>query len=128
MTTSRAPSPSRARPVRPRRFAPRLEQNRDDRALFDTPLLVAGLEALFDRMWEDFRSGDLPVPNLANLACYEEIGLGLLLGREGESIPPDAYRAELACWNEAEPLHPDGRLWPPEPQATAGVLPLTRAA
>jgi predicted O-linked N-acetylglucosamine transferase (SPINDLY family) len=106
----------------------RLEQSRTTAQLFDTPLLVASLETLFDRMWEEFRTGDLPVPNLANLACYEEIGLGLVLGREGESIPPDAYSTELACWNEAEPLHPDGRLWPVGPQAMAGVLPLTRAA
>lgn len=106
----------------------RLEQNRTAAILFDTPLLVASLESHFDRMWEEFRSGGLPVPNLANLACCEEIGLGLVLGREGESIPPDAYSAELACWNEAEPLPPDGRLWPRESQATAGELPLTRAA
>lgn len=106
----------------------RLEQARSTAPLFDTPRLVAGLESLFDRMWEDFRAGDLPVPALTNLRTYEEIGLGLLAGNEGESIPPQAYQAELAAWHEADPLYPDGRLWPPEPHATAGVLPLTRAA
>lgn len=106
----------------------RLEQNRSTSALFDTPRLVSSLEALFERMWEDVRSGDLPVPNLANLASYEDIGLDLLPGREGESIPPDAYSVELARWNETEPLMPDGRLWPPGAHATAGMQPLTRAA
>ncbi|WP_395660806.1 glycosyl transferase [Aestuariivirga sp.] len=107
----------------------RLEQNRPTAALFDTPRLVSGLEALFDRMWEEFRTGDLPVPRLSNLACYEEIGLDLLAGREGGSIPPDLYRSELARWNAAEPLPADGRLWPPEPAANAaGVMTFTRAA
>jgi predicted O-linked N-acetylglucosamine transferase (SPINDLY family) len=106
----------------------RLEKSRASASLFDTPLLVRSLEALFDRMWEEFRAGELPVPRLTNLACYEEIGHGLLLGHEGESIAPELYGAELACWNEAEPLPHDGRLWPPEPQAAAGVLPLIRAA
>ena len=107
----------------------RLEQNRPTAALFDTPRLVSGLEALFDRMWEEFRSGDLPVPRLTNLACYEEIGLDLLAGREGDSISPGLYQPELARWNAAEPLPADGRLWPPEPQANAaGVVAFTRAA
>ena len=106
----------------------RLEQNRATCALFDTTRLVRGLEALFEHMWEDFSSGQLPVPNLTNLGSYEEIGLDLLAGQEGESIPPENYRAELARWNEAEPLPHDGRLWPPEPHATAGVLAFTRAA
>ncbi len=99
----------------------RLEQGRASCTLFDTPLLVRSLETLFDTMWEDFASGRLPVPNLANLGIYEEIGLGLLEGREGEGIAPAAYEAELARWNELEPLMPDQRLWPTRPQASAGV-------
>jgi predicted O-linked N-acetylglucosamine transferase (SPINDLY family) len=105
----------------------RLEHNRTSTPLFDTDRLVAGLEALYDRMWEEFRAGELPVPNLANLPVYEEIGLELLLGQEGEGIPPERYHAELARWHAAEPLQPDGRLWT-GPQATADVLALTRAA
>ena len=106
----------------------RLEQGRATATLFDTPLLVSSLETLFDGMWQDFASGQLPVPNLANLRIHEEIGLELLEGREGESIPPEAYEVELARWNAVEPLPPDQRLWPPRPQASAGVPPLERAA
>ena len=107
----------------------RLAQNRPTAALFDTPGLVAGLEGLFERMWDEFRSGSLPVPRLSGLACHEEIGLDLLPGREGESIAPGLYREELARWNAADPLPDDGRLWPPEPPANAaGVVAFTRAA
>lgn len=102
----------------------RLRANRDRCTLFDVPLLVRSLEALFDRMWEDFRTGDLPVPNLTNLARYEEIGLGLIQGREGESIPPELYAAELARWSAHEPLAADGRLWP----TAAQTPPQSRAA
>ena len=90
----------------------RLRAGRETATLFDTPLLVKSLEGLYDRMWQEFRRGDLPVPNLVNLATYEEIGLGLLQGREGESIAPELYVAELARWAAHEPLSPDGRLWP----------------
>lgn len=90
----------------------RLRASRDSCTLFDTPLLVRSLEALYDRMWEEFRSGDLPVPNLTNLGIYEEIGLSQLAGTEGESVPPALYAAELARWAEHEPLAPDGRLLP----------------
>jgi predicted O-linked N-acetylglucosamine transferase (SPINDLY family) len=106
----------------------RLEQTRGTCALFDTPRLVGGLESLFDRMWEEFRSGELPVPKLTNLACYEEVGLDLLPSREGQTVAPETYVAELASWNAVEPLPPDGRLWPSEPHAAAGSVPLTRAA
>ena len=104
----------------------RLVNNRDTAALFDTPRLVKGLEGLYDRMWEEFRTGELPVPNLTNLASYAEIGLGLIEGREGRSIDPQVYAAEIARWNELEPVAPDHRLWPPS--GTGNVLPLKRAA
>lgn len=90
----------------------RLCANRASAQLFDTPLLVRSLEGLYDRMWEEFRMGDLPVPDLTNLSVYEEIGLALLEGREGDSMAPELYGAELARWALHEPLPPDRRLWP----------------
>lgn len=93
----------------------RLRSNRDNAALFDTPRLVTSLEALYDRMWEEFRSGDLPVPDLTNLPVYEEVGLGLLDGREGEGIAPELYAAQLAQWLLHEPLPGDDRLLPRGP-------------
>jgi predicted O-linked N-acetylglucosamine transferase (SPINDLY family) len=106
----------------------RLEQGRATSTLFDTPRLVSGLEILFDRMWEDFRTGELPQPRLTNLGFYEEIGLDLLSNREGETIPVEDYLSQLASWNAAEPLPPDGRLWPPAAQDKVDTVPLIRAA
>ena len=90
----------------------RLRANRDSCILFDQPLLVRSLETLYDRMWEEFRNGELPVPGLANLAALEDIGLYLIAGREGESLAPELYAAELARWSAHEPLVADGRFWP----------------
>lgn len=91
----------------------RLRANRDSAALFDVPGLVRGLEALYDRMWEEFRSGRLPVPRLAGLPVYEDIALDLLAGREGESVAPELYTAEIALRAAHEALPEDGRLWQP---------------
>ena len=98
----------------------RLRANRDSAALFDTPQLVKSLEALYDRMWEEFRSGDMPVPDLTNLAAYEDVGLGLIEGREGESIAPELYAEVLARWSAHEPMPADGRLLP-RPTAQGAV-------
>jgi predicted O-linked N-acetylglucosamine transferase (SPINDLY family) len=103
----------------------RLCSNRDSSILFDEPLLVKSLEALYDRMWQEFRAGELPVPGLANLTAYEEIGIGLIEGREGESIAPENYAAELARWALHDPFTADGRFWLP---AAAEVSPPGRAA
>jgi predicted O-linked N-acetylglucosamine transferase (SPINDLY family) len=67
----------------------RLRAGRDHCVLFDVPLLVKSLEGLYDRMWDEFRTGELPVPDLTNLPVYEEVSLGLVEGREGESIAPE---------------------------------------
>ena len=102
----------------------RLRAGRDSSVLFDEPLLVKSLEALYDRMWEEFRAGELPVPDLANLAVYRDIGLSLVEGREGESIAPDLYAAELSHWAAHEPLPPDRRLLAPQ---SAAAPPRARA-
>lgn len=98
----------------------RLRAGRDTCVLFDVPLLVKSLEGLYDRMWEEFRTGDLPVPDLTNLPVYEEVGLGLVEGREGESIAADLYAAALGRWAAHEPLPTDGRLRQPAPSHRAG--------
>ncbi len=98
----------------------RLRAGRDHCVLFDVPLLVKGLEGLYDRMWDEFRTGDLPVPDLTNLPVYEEAGLGLVEGREGESIAADLYAAALESWTAHEPLPEDGRLRPVAPSHRDG--------
>ena len=98
----------------------RLRAGRDTCVLFDVPLLVKSLEGLYDRMWDEFCTGDLPVPDLTNLPVYEEVGLGLVEGREGESIAADLYAAALGRWAVHEPLPEDGRLRPHTPSLRAG--------
>ena len=98
----------------------RLRAGRDHCVLFDQPLLVKSLEGLYDRMWEEFRTGALPVPDLTNLAVYEEVGLGLVEGREGESIAPELYAAALDRWAVHEPLPEDDRLRSADPPHRAG--------
>ncbi len=94
----------------------RLMQARSSAPLFDTPHLVAELEALYDRMWEDFRTGALPQPKLTNLVCYEEIGLDLLADREGESVDPACYADAIADWSAFQPLPPDNLFCAPLPR------------
>ena len=52
----------------------KLQAARGSCALFDTPLLVRSLEALYGRMWSEFQQGALPRPDLANLDVYFEVG------------------------------------------------------
>ncbi len=98
------------------RYKERLVANRDHCTLFDTPLLVCKLEALYAGMWEDYRRGKLPAPNLINLDRYYEVGcqeeteaLGFLSREEYHR----RYRMGLAYRDGVSPLPADGRLWPP---------------
>lgn len=90
----------------------RLRANRDSSVLFNESLLVKSLEALYDQMWEEFRTGNLPIPDLTNLPAYEEVGLALVEGHEGESIAPELHADALARWAIHDPLPQDGRLRP----------------
>jgi hypothetical protein len=64
-------------------------------------------------MWDDYKSGRLPKPDLNNLDVYHDIGVRLhvedrtLSGTDLRS----RYRKELEAWNEAWPLATDSRLW-----------------
>ncbi len=98
----------------------RLRAGRDHCVLFDMPLLVRSLEGLYDRMWDEFRTGELPVPDLTNLPVYEEVSLGLVEGHEGESIAPELHAAALGRWARHEPLPEDGRLRPVVPSHRPG--------
>ncbi len=92
----------------------KLAANRDTYLLFDTPRLVGHLESIYWQMWDDFKRGELPIPDLCNLDVYHEIGLGLdlenmdLLSREEYFA---AYAEKLADWNSNCPIPPDGRMW-----------------
>ncbi len=91
----------------------KLKTGRGTCLLFDTPRLVEGLEALYRGMWEDYRRGALPRPELGNMDAYAELGARLHTAgpapEGGELLA--RYRQELEVWNETWPLVPDARLW-----------------
>lgn len=93
-------------------LARRLEQNRAQCLLFDTPRLVRELESLYQSMWQDYVAGRRPQPDLSNMAAYRDIGVELAL----EPAPPadyhEAYRRRLASRRPYLFLSPDKRLWP----------------
>ena len=96
----------------------RLTANRVSCTLFDTPLLVRQLEALYAGMWEDYRRGNLPVPNLTNLDLYHAIGCELETEAAGFlSLAEyhERYRRSLAYNSSFSPLPDDGRLRPGVP-------------
>jgi predicted O-linked N-acetylglucosamine transferase (SPINDLY family) len=92
----------------------RLIAGRDTCTLFDTPSLVRNLETLYIEMWEDYRRGRVPEPDLTNLPIYREIGCegdcenaGFLSRAEYHAH----YRRALAYRNSGSPLPVDSRLW-----------------
>lgn len=96
-----------------------LEAKRDTCVLFDMDLLADKLETLYAEMIDEYRAGDRPRPNLANLATYLEIGLSLDRDdREAQSVTDlhDVYRRELARRHAVKARAPDGRLWEGEGQ------------
>ena len=92
----------------------RLISGRDTCLLFDTPQLVSNLEGLFHEMWRDFKAGSLPVPDLANMDVYHDIGLEINLESVG-TLTDDAYRSRyrerLENWNRTFPIRGDSRVW-----------------
>ena len=91
----------------------RLQAGRDRCTLFDTPLLVARLELLYEQMWDDYLSGRLPEPDLTNLAVYNAIGDEI--DHETAEVPDlqtyeRRYATALAYRNSVSPIMPDRRL------------------
>jgi predicted O-linked N-acetylglucosamine transferase (SPINDLY family) len=101
-------------PARLARYRERLAVERDTCTLFDTPQLVRAVEALYRGMWEDFESGRLPVPDLANLDAIMDIGraydheaaeLQAMTDYDGH------WRAALCRRHALRPLVPTGQVW-----------------
>jgi len=85
----------------------KLTANRDSCTLFDTPLLVSGLEDLYDRMWQDCQGGTLPKPRLDDLDALLDVGAAIDHETTDMLAVPD-YRAfwnsRLAERHDARPL------------------------
>ena len=95
-------------------FKQRLAAKRNASLLFDTPRLVRDLENLYRGVWEEFQQGRLPVPDLANLEVYHEIGVELSLANAAPAADEDyrrTYCDRLEAQNALCPLRPDSRLW-----------------
>ena len=92
----------------------RLLANRDRCLLFDTPRLVSRLEDLYLAMWDAFRTGRLPVPDLTNLEAYHEAGIHLDVETSkhlGDEAYEARYREALSLLSNTTQLVPDARLW-----------------
>ncbi len=95
-------------------YRDRLAAGRETCVLFDTPRLVAGLEALYREMWAAHEADALPVPDLANLDVYLDIGAAW--NHEAVEVQAiadyaDWWRAALAERHRRRPIPPDRRLW-----------------
>lgn len=97
------------------RYRAQLAVRRDSCALFDTPLLVGRLEALYRRIWADVMAERLPRPDLTNLDVYLEVGIG----HDHDAAEVMAIADYRAWWRERlarrhrfRPIAQDHRLWP----------------
>jgi predicted O-linked N-acetylglucosamine transferase (SPINDLY family) len=95
-------------------YRERLRAGHDSCTLFDMPLLVSRMEALYRQMWLDYEKGELPRPDLANLDAYLEVGRQVK--HEEIEIQTIAdyngwWRDNLERRHQFRPIPPDNRLW-----------------
>jgi predicted O-linked N-acetylglucosamine transferase (SPINDLY family) len=100
-------------PAKLRALRERLERGRSTCALFDTPALVRRLEGLYREMWQAYRDGKLPQPDLTNLDVYLE--LAVEANHEEIEVQTVAdyhgwWRERLARRGRYRPVGPDRRL------------------
>jgi len=95
-------------------YKDKLTATRDSCVLFDTPLLVRELEALYRQMWTDFQAGKTPAPKLANLDVYLEVGSA----HQHDQVEVQAigdyegwWREQLSLRHRHRAIPPDDRLW-----------------
>ena len=95
-------------------YRDRLAAAREACVLFDTPLLVRSLEALYRQMWAEFQAGATPTPDLSNLDAYLEVGGGHNHDQvEVQSIGDYQgwWRGMLAKRHRYRAIPADHRLW-----------------
>ena len=108
-----------------RPYRERLAAGRETCALFDTPLLVNRLEGLYRRMWDDFDSGALPSPDIANLGDYFEAGLGVDHDETEVQMIEDYqgwWYDRLARRHASRPIPADRRLFTAVPPGVYSTL------
>jgi hypothetical protein len=101
------------------RYREKLAASRDTCDLFNTPKLVTHLEELYKQMWQEFRTGKLPQPDLSNLDVYFKIGTKKDFGgTEVQALKnyEDLWVKSLSQRHKVRPILNDKRLWTPENQ------------
>ncbi len=95
-------------------YKAKLAANRDTCVLFDMENLVKGLEASYARMWQAFKDGQLPQPDLHNLETYFDVALS----HDHDAVEVQAiadyegfWRDMLAKRHAYRPIPYDDRLW-----------------
>lgn len=101
---------------RPRLAAIRqsIADKRETSVLRDIPGLARRLEELYWQMQGEAERGETPVPDLANLDLYYEVGCEVM--QEGIEFDDGAtfrkrYTDRLRQWHAFSPIPYDGRLW-----------------
>ncbi|NKE45042.1 hypothetical protein HB662_09645 [Roseomonas frigidaquae] len=101
-------------PARLRGLRAGLLAARQTSLLFDTGNFVRHIEQAFDGMWQDFREGRLPRPDLRNLDTYLDLGAAEDHEAQETGTLPDyvaRWRDRLARRNAFQHLPADGRMW-----------------
>ncbi|WP_119942809.1 glycosyl transferase [Neorhizobium sp. NCHU2750] len=91
-----------------------LQARRETSVLRDIPGLARRLEEIFWEMQGECERGETPVPDLANLDVYYEIGAELVQAHSAffdEASYRAHYREKLAEWHAIAPIAADSRLW-----------------
>ncbi|ENN88625.1 hypothetical protein RHSP_64248 [Rhizobium freirei PRF 81] len=94
-----------------------LERHRDTSVLRDIPALVQRLEQLYWQMQNECERGETPLPDLANLDLYYEIGAEIVAENvefSNNFTRRQRYTAKLAQWHAFSPIPHDRRLWTAE--------------
>lgn len=92
-----------------------LQDQRENSVLRDIPALARRLEDLFWQMQGEAERGETPVPDLANLDTYYEIGAEIAeeMGEfENDTDYRQRYHEALTRWDAFSHLPFDARLWP----------------
>lgn len=95
----------------------RLAAGRDTCTLFDQPLLVRELEGRYSEMWEHYKAGDLPQPDLTNVDVYLSVGSAIKHDELEVQTIEDYHgwwREQLLRRHRVRPIPPDHRLATPE--------------
>ncbi|MBX9459290.1 MAG: glycosyl transferase [Rhizobium sp.] len=101
---------------RPRLAAIRqsIADNRETSVLRDIPGLARRLEELYWQMQGEAERGETPVPNLANLELYYEIGCEIMqqnIEFDDSTAYRERYLEKFRQWHAFSPIPHDGRLW-----------------